>query len=616
MEKIACARRNASHRMGMKTSRNIVTMSTTTQEDAGWPQLRRARRAIVVVDVVESVRLMQQHEDDVIDRWRRFVNEVRTEVLPVHGGRLVKSLGDGMLLEFAEARRAVQAGCRMQQLVAPYNEGRAPDAQMQLRIAVHVADVVVDELDVYGAGVNLTARLAGLARPGDIVVSAEVRDELLAGLDVEVEDLGECYLKHIEGPQRAFRVRPVGGDAPVRLSPDSVLPLVAVLPLRSADGVPSVHPACAPLADAVSAALSRQSFLCVVSRLSVQALAGRNIGPRELRVLNADYTVQGSVGVAGSGFALRVSLVEVRSGETLWSGGAEVDADTLFRPHQQWASALAESICSALLQRQLVLAHQAAMPSLPGYALLLQAVGLLHRLSRADSQRAGEALEHLVDRHPRAPEARAWLAKWHFLRVAQNWTTDRSELDFAERHLERALADDEEHGLALAMRGHLYAFKDARLEKAEGLLRQAVALHPNEALAWAFLGNTLTYLGRGEEALDAVRKAQALSPLDPMNYFVELLASCAYSLAGRHREALVAAERSVALNALHLSSMVQLMVAAVEAGDVLLARRTAQRYLAMRPAASVQRFLDHHVAGDSDIARRQGAALLEAGIPR
>jgi tetratricopeptide (TPR) repeat protein len=147
------------------------------------------------------------------------------------------------------------------------------------------------------------------------------------------------------------------------------------------------------------------------------------------------------------------------------------------------------------------------------------------------------------------------------------------------------------------------------------VLRQAVALHPNEALAWAFLGNTLTYLGRGDEALDAVRRARALSPLDPMNYFVELLASCAYSLAGQPQQALVAAQRSVALNALHLSSLVQLIVAAVEAGDLPVARRTAERYLAIRPAASVQRFLDHHVAGDLDIARRQGAALL-AGIPR
>jgi len=590
-------------------------MSTTPAEDTGWPQLHRARRAIVVVDVVESVRLMQQHEDDVIDRWRRFVNQVRTEVLPVHGGRLVKSLGDGMLLEFSEARAAVAAAELIQRLVDPYNRGRAADAEMRLRIGVHVADVVVDELDVYGAGVNLAARIAGLASPGGVVVSADVRDLLVPGLDADVEDMGECYLKHIEVPHRAFRLHPASSP-PTALAPDSVLPLVAVMPLQSHEPGTPAHPACAPLGDAISVALARQSFLRVVSRLSSQALAGRVVGPRELRVLNADYTVEGSVRPAGSGFALELALREVRSAEVLWTRSATVDADDLFQPHRLWASSVAESLCDALLQRQLALAHAAAMPSLPGYALLLQAVGLLHRTSRADSQRAGQALEHLVERHPRAPEARAWLAKWHFLRVAQNWTADRSELERAQAQLDRALADDEEHGLALAMRGHLYAFKDARLGKAEAMLRHAVALHPNEALAWAFLGNTLTYLGRGEEALAAVCTAQGLSPLDPMNYFVELLASCAHSLVGDAAQALAAAQRSVALNALHLSSLVQLIVAAVEAGDMPTARRTAERYLAIRPAASVQRFLDHHVAGDSDIARRQGAALLEAGIPR
>ena len=180
--------------------------SETSPSDPDWPALQRQRRAIVVVDVVESVRLMQANEADVIDRWRRFVNEVRTQVLPVHGGRLVKSLGDGLLLEFEGVPAAVAASLDIQRRIAPFNAGRLGDAVMGLRIGVHLADVVVDDVDIYGAGVNLAARLATLARSDDVVVSAQVRDDLVQGLDADFEDLGECFPKHIPEPVRAYRV--------------------------------------------------------------------------------------------------------------------------------------------------------------------------------------------------------------------------------------------------------------------------------------------------------------------------------------------------------------------------------------------------------------------------
>ena len=160
----------------------------------------------MVVDVVESVRLMQANEADVIDRWRRFVREVRTEVLPAHGGRLVKSLGDGLLLEFESVPPAVAASLEIQRRIAPYNLEREPCATIAMRIGIHIADVVVDDMDVYGSGVNLAARLGELAAPGEVVASAEARDALTEGLDADVHDLGECFVRHLVEPIRAYRV--------------------------------------------------------------------------------------------------------------------------------------------------------------------------------------------------------------------------------------------------------------------------------------------------------------------------------------------------------------------------------------------------------------------------
>src|SRR5262245_31764024 len=183
-------------------------MSEGVVADPGWLDAHRARRAVLVVDMVDSVHLMQQYEDSVIDRWRRFVSEVVSEVLPALGGRMVKSLGDGMLLEFEVSRNAVEAAFELNRRIAIYNDLHHPEQAIRLRQGAHAADVVVDTLDIFGQGVNLAARLAALGRGGELIVSDTVRDEMLPGVDADVEDLGLCYLKNLDQPQRAFRIGP------------------------------------------------------------------------------------------------------------------------------------------------------------------------------------------------------------------------------------------------------------------------------------------------------------------------------------------------------------------------------------------------------------------------
>jgi adenylate cyclase len=241
-----------------------ITRETTPAEPPQWPELPRERRTLVVVDVVESVRLMQAHEADVINRWRRFVHEVQTQVLPPHGGRLVKSLGDGLLLEFADVSLAIAAALDVQARLPAYNIGRAADAALFLRVGAHEAEVVVDKLDVYGAGVNLAARLAGLAGPGEIVVSAAVRHQLTDGLDAEFEDLGDCYLRNVALPVRAFRVGPAGPLPVIDIMaaadlPDSFLPSIAVIPFPLRMGMPT---ACPPPHSAIARPRRWRSAAC------------------------------------------------------------------------------------------------------------------------------------------------------------------------------------------------------------------------------------------------------------------------------------------------------------------------------------------------------------------
>ena len=153
----------------------------------------RVVRTLLFVDVVESVRLIEDNEEAAVGRWRQMVQRIATQVLPPLGGRMVKSLGDGMLLEFTQVPQAVAAAFAIQRECADANADVAPEQQMLVRVGAHVSELIADAVDVYGRGVNLAARLTTVAGPGEIVVSAAVRDQITETLDAEIEDLGDCF---------------------------------------------------------------------------------------------------------------------------------------------------------------------------------------------------------------------------------------------------------------------------------------------------------------------------------------------------------------------------------------------------------------------------------------
>lgn len=593
------------------------------QSEAPWPALRRASRTVVVVDVVESVRLMEQDEDDTIRRWQSFVGEVVTRLLPPSGGRLVKSLGDGLMLEFESVPPAIQCALAMQQAIQPHNHGRPSEQWMCLRIGMHVADVVVDAHDIYGSGVNLAARLGTLAGSGEVVVSAEVRDGLVPGLDADVTDLGACYLKNVAEPVRAFRVAALVrvGAAPTVPAPlprqPALAPAIAVLPFACHGGDPADAALGAVLADDLTAALARSEHWCVVSALSAAALAGRTVSPALIQqALKVDYALTGSLWRHGSRMHLNLQLVDARSDAVVWSQVHDGPLDELFEGDAALVPELAREMSRGMLRRELTLARAVALPNLPGYALLLDAITAMHRLAPAESGRSRQVLEHLVDRHPQSAQARAWLAKWHFMQLPQGLSQDRSaDIDRARFQLRVALDRAPDHALSLALDGHLSAYVDQDLAAAEKLLRVALASNPNEPLAWLFLANVLAGQGLGAEAVDAVERAGARSPLDPLGYFFDALAAVAYNAADRFDDAEHHARRSLKANAVHLPSWVELIIAQALAGRMEAAQASARHYLPLRPGASVQRFFDRHPGGGNAVAWRDAHALREAGLP-
>jgi adenylate cyclase len=599
-------------------------MSATDSEAANWPGLHRVRRAVVVVDVVESVRLMREHEDDVIDRWRRFVSEVTAQVLPLHGGRMVKSLGDGMLLEFMAVRQALAAATDMQQRVEAYNDGRPADRAMRLRAAVHYADVAVESFDLLGAGVNLASRLAALARPGEVVLSTEAVDELVPGLDPPLEDLGECWLKHYDEPVRAFRLlrgtrsaEAMDHDTPGTAPPAPLTASIAVIPLACLAGTALDAVIGDIVADGVIGQLSRSAELTVLSRLSTASLRGRELPLDELRAsTGARYVLSGSYAAADGQVLISVELADSRTQSVLWSDRLRCPVAGLLAQPSEALDRIAQGAHAAILEREAKQAATQALPSLESFSLLYGGVGLLHRASAPDFARARVALVALSERVPRHGASHAWLAKWHCLRLARGQAGFAGhEGSEARWHIEQALERDPDSALAWSLHGLVLSWVDKSLDRADAAYREALARNPNEPLAWLYTCTLRSWQGRGTEAAAAARRALSLSPLDPMRYYFETLGAAGFLAAGDFDRAIALCQNSLRMNRAHTPTHRVLAIAQVLDGQVEQARQTVRQMLALQPGYTAARYLDTYPGGRAAHAVTYADALRSAGLP-
>jgi adenylate cyclase len=578
-----------------------------------------ATKVVMVLDVVESVRLMEQDERGFVQRWHQFVDEVRS-LLARHGGRMHKSLGDGLMLEFDDAQEAVRAGFAIQAACLRSNAACADAQQMHLRIGAHLCEYVADQWDIYGSDVNLTARIATLAGPGEMIVSAAVRDRLAPVLDADVEDLGDCHLKHVLEPVRAYRIGPAG-HAPViesglgELTP--LRPTIAVIPFTCRSAEPGHELLGEALADEVIAALSRTSELLVISRLSTTVFRDRNHRLDDIRHhLRADYVLSGTCRSAGSQLSLFVELTEARTGHIVWAETLRSHLEGLFHADHEFISELMRGISSAVVVREMGRARSHALPTLEGYTLLLGGIALMHRTSFREFDRARQLFETLAERNRRHPVAHAWLGKWHVLRVQQGWTDDPArETQLALDATRRAINADSHCALAWTVDGFVRTNLMRDLDSGLQSYETALEINPNESLAWLLKGTLHAFKDEGDLAVDGTERALALSPLDPLRYFYDSLAATAAASAGRYDRAIELGKRSLRSNRTHTSTYRAIAIAQAMSGRTDDARETVRSLLGLEPGFCLASFVARSPTSRFAHGQRIVDALRRAGVP-
>ena len=577
----------------------------------------RSTKVIAVADVVESVRLMELGEHDFVTRWHQFVNFVQEHV-PLYSGRLHKSLGDGLMLEFADAAGCIRAVLAMQAWFRDLNQGLAAEEHVHLRIGAHVADFLADKYDIYGTDVNVAARIASLAGPGEVVISAALRASLGGSLSLHLEDLGNCHLKHVKQPVHAYRIGQAAEAAvlpPQAADTRGLRASVAVLPFVSRSE-PAAAAGGETLADELVTALARSDVLQVVSRMSTAALdAGRDTLRTVSSEVSARYVLTGRARPHAGAIVMHAELADAASGDVVWADTFHPAADAGGLLDGDLLSRMVTAVHGAVIANEVQCINGRPLPSLEGSSLLLASLGLMHRLAPVDMANARGMLEHLLDRWRRHPVTHAWLGHLHVMRVQQALPgMTRQDEALARAHAAASVQADPTSPLGLALDGHACVHCASNMEAAAERFAQALSLRPGHSLAHLFHAEWLALQGFGRAARHAAAQAMDGLALEPLRYLYDAVSALA-ALADRDSdEAVTLAQQAVQRNPRYLAAWRTLLVAQVEGERPGEARASRQQLMKRQPAFSVRAFTSAVPMGE-ELQARFARALARAGAP-
>jgi adenylate cyclase len=483
----------------------------------------RRLAAILAADVAGYSLLMGADEDGTLQRLRDIRTELIDPVIATHHGRLVKTTGDGLLVEFGSVVDALRCANEVQRDMPERNATAPPDRRIEYRIGIHQGDVVVEDGDIFGDGVNIAARLEGLAEPGGICVSARVQEDAAEKLDLAFEDLGEQRLKNIARPVHAYRVR--GSETPGRAI-DSVVqpslslpdkPSVAVLPFMNMSADPEQEFFADGIAEDVITALSRYPSLFVIARNSSFTYKGRAVDVKQIgRELGVRYVLEGSLRKSGNRIRVTAQLVEAESGKHVWAERYDRELADIFAMQDEITEAVTIAIAPAIADAERQRAMRKPPGSLDAWAAYQRGLWHLSKFSVDDNSLAERLFREAIDLDPTLPGAYVGLA-----------TAQSQACDFHRRDLSEIMSSIE----ALARRAVALDGADAEARSAlSGILRargdyegalaeaeQALATAPNLALAHYNLAATLIFSGSPTAGLTVLQRSIRLDPHAPQS---------------------------------------------------------------------------------------------------
>jgi len=491
--------------------------------------VERRLAAVLAVDVAGYSRLMGRDEERTLAQLKALRKTLVDPGIATHRGRIVKTTGDGMLVEFASAVDAARCAVAVQREMAQQNTSVSPELRIEFRIGIHVGDIIIDDNDIFGEGVNIAARLEGIAQPGGVCISDDAHRQIRGKVDIVFDDIGEQILKNISEPMRAWHIRLVGEVDPAIRSDSSPVqaqdlalpdkPSIVVLPFDNMSAEEGQDYLADGIVEAITAALSCIRSFFVIARSSAFTYKGRTTNARDVgKELGVAYLLEGSVQKAGNRLRIIVQLIETEGGAHVWSSRFDGAIDDFFdledRITEQVAGALQPSIRIAEIERS----RRKRPQDLGSYDFTMRAMPHVWALEREESAKAIALLEKALAIDPEYPLALS-LAGWcHAQRSVYNWADDIAASQAMARSLaERAAEMSGDDPVILTVLGAVHTFVRNH-GTARVLLERAVTLDPNAAWAWSRLGWIENYADQPQKAIGNFERALRLSPIDPMNF--------------------------------------------------------------------------------------------------
>ena len=510
--------------------------------------MERRLAAVLAADVAGYSRLMGADEEGTLARLKAVRKALVDPTIAKHRGRIVKTTGDGMLVEFSSAVDAVRGAIEVQSGMAEQNATLPQDHRIEFRIGIHVGDIMIDDNDIFGEGVNIAARLEGIAQPGGVCISDDAYRQVHDRVDAAFDDKGQTALKNIARPVRVFAL--IGAKQPATkvIEPASPLalpdkPSIAVLPFQNMSGDPEQEYFADGMVEDIITALSRSKQLFVIARNSSFTYKGKAVDIKHVaRDLGVRYVLEGSVRKSGNRIRITGQLIDAVSGAHLWADKYEGAFEEVFELQDQVAASVVGAIVPNLAQAEIERAKRKPINNLNAYDCYLRGLAAHWQYTRDDNAQAITFFERAIALDPEFASAHSVLSSALTTRTHWGWSADPAEdasrsIAYARsalrlgRHEPLVLAQS---AIGLVMAGH-------EVELADSLFEEAIRLNPNESLGWVWGGWTKVLLGDHQRAIDYNQRALRVSPLDPRIFYAEQFLAFAYFFLGYYGKGLTCA---------------------------------------------------------------------------
>jgi adenylate cyclase len=519
-------------------------------------RVERRLAAILAADVAGYSRLMGVDEERTLADLKGHRRAVIDPKITEYRGRIVKNTGDGVLVEFASIVDAVRCAVDIQREMAERNADVPADRRIEFRVGLNVGDIIIDDTDIYGDGVNIAARLEGLAAPGGICVSRVVRDQVRDKLDFSFEDMGEQQVKNITRPVRTHRIlldaaavgAAAGSMAPAAQSL-AQKPSIAVLPFANMSGDAEQEYFSDGITEDVITNLSRNHSFFVISRSTSFTYKGPAIDVAKVaRDLHVRYVLEGSVRRARNRVRITAQLIDAPSGHHLWADRYDRELADVFAVQDEIARSIAGAITPGIISAEIGYAQRKDPSQLDAWDRTMRAHWHIRRFTQQDLAEARRLLAEAIALDPRNSMALSDLAFARHFEAVFGWGDGRAESHARLGEAARKAVDADDGDAMAHTALAIFDLFSGRHEEARRRLHRALELDPNSVFARGYLGVSHSFGGEYETAMAHLEEATRLGPRGPLLVIWWLCAGWAALTAERYDEAVEFATRAAEAN--------------------------------------------------------------------